>query len=210
MPSAYKGTAVPPAMRVLCCLCVLAVVLGDSVSVSEDVSTCALPVFVLLERATTSEVLYNVAFDITEHGTVQNWAYRVMLPAEADAAAGTHRHARLDPARVCVRARFRAHVRMPHFLDDYLPSFSAPLDIDRTVCTYDSRIYETTAVLNVPVVGSVAIESECTLHPGVMRCTTATALDVPVLMYIFASRLGDVFRQVWHRRNVLTAQQLCA
>jgi len=197
-------------MRLLCCLCVLASVLGDSVSVSEDVSTCALPVFVLVERATTSEVLYNVAFEITEHGTVEGWAYRVMLPPEADAVASAHRHASLDPARVCVRARFRAHVRMPHFLDDYLPSFSAPLDIDRTVCTSGTHVYETTAVLSVPVVGSVAIESECSLHPGMMRCATTTALDVPVLMYIFTSRLGDVFRQVWHRRNVLTAQQLCA
>ena len=193
-------------MRLLCCLGVLAVVLGDSVTVSEDVSTCALPAAVQVERATTSEVLYNVAFEITEHGTVEDWAFRVMLPSEAAAP----RHAGLDPSRVCVRARFRAHVRMPHFLDEYLPAFSAPLDIDRMVCTAGKRIYETTTVLNVPVVGNVAIDSECVLHPGAMRCATTTALNVPVLMYIFASRLGDVFRQVWHRRNVLTAQQLCA
>ena len=43
------GTAVRHAMRLLCCFCVL----GDSVTVSEDVSTSALPVFVLVERATT-------------------------------------------------------------------------------------------------------------------------------------------------------------
>ena len=199
-------------MRLLCSLSLLALVLGDRVSFSEDISTCALDPRALLERATSADVVYNVAYRCDERQTIEDWASREVPAAEADALAlvATHRQLQLDPTKVCVRARFRAHVRMPHFLDDYVPAFSAPVDVDRTVCASGNRLFESTAVLNVPVLGSVVVDSECSLHAGAMRCATATTLDVPMLMYVFASRLGDVFRQVWHRKNVCTAQQLCA
>jgi len=197
-------------MRLLCTLSLLALVLGDRVSFSEDVSTCALAPRTLLERATSTDVIYNVAFKCDERQTIEDWASREVPAAEADALplVAAHRQLQLDLMKVCVRARFRAHVRMPHFLDDYVPAFSAPVDVDRTVCSSGNHLFESTAVLNVPVFGTVDVDSECSLHPCAMRCATATALNLPVLMYVFASRLGDVFRQVWHRKNVCTTQQL--
>jgi len=198
-------------LRGLITVAALSSVRCSSVAHHEELVTCSTPVHVLVQRATTSDVLYNIAYKWAHHSKIESWSYQVLSPDEANALLLTreHRQLGLDPAKQCVRTWFQVHVQLPHFLDGYI-SATAPLDVENTVCSSGNRVFDHTEVHHVPILGKLSMEGECSLYTGGMRCVHATRLDVPVLMSMLSSHLADVCRQSWHDKDTFTALQLCA